>query len=375
LALTLKALNLWFDLIVWQLHGINYCKMERYVKKILFTVGSYNQVTQMHAIASHLPEYDCYFSQFYSDNFVLQSLVKAGAADHTILSGGFKNSSDRYLQQNGLKNDYQQLVYNNHYDLAVVCSDLLVPKSIRKTKTVWVQEGMTDRLTPWSKVVKWLDMPRYWAFNTSLNGTSDLCDIYCVASEGYKDYFKKLGTDPAKLIVTGMPNFDNVEAFAHNSFPHRHFVLVATSDIRECTGIENRPQFIRKCVAIANGRQLIFKLHPNERKERALREIRENAPEALVYTDGNINHMIFHCEELITQYSTVVYVGIALGKKVHSFFDVDDLRKKAPIQNSGRSAEHIAEVCRRYIETKKSKQQFLTQELPTVEASYQKIAC
>jgi hypothetical protein len=106
------------------------------LKKILFTVGSYNQVTQMHAIASHLPEYDCYFSQFYSDNFVLQSLVKAGAADHTILSGGFKNSSDRYLQQHGLKNDYQQLAYDNHYDLAVVCSDLLVPKSIRKTKTV-----------------------------------------------------------------------------------------------------------------------------------------------------------------------------------------------------------------------------------------------
>jgi hypothetical protein len=266
-------------------------------------------------------------------------------------------------------------VYKNHYDLAVVCSDLLVPNSIRGTKTLWVQEGMTDRLTPLSNVVKALDMPRYWAFNTSLNGTSNLCDVYCVASEGYKDHFKKLGSDPAKFIVTGMPNFDNVEALSRSTFPHRHFVLVATSDIRECTGFENRPQFIRHCLAIANGRQLIFKIHPNERKERALREIKENAPDALVYMDGNINDMIVHCEELITQYSTVVYVGIALGKKVHSFFDLDDLRKKAPVQNGGRSAEHIAEIARRYVETNKSKRQFLEQELPTIEASYQKIAC
>ena len=328
----------------------------------------------MHAIASHLPEYDCYFSQFYSDNFILQSLVKAGAAEHTILSGGFKSSSDNYLNQHGLKNDYRQVNYHNTYDLAVVCSDLLVPTSIRKTKTIWVQEGMTDRLTPWSKLIKAIDLPRHWAFNTSLNGTSNLCDIYCVASEGYKKHFQSLGTDSAKLIVTGMPNFDNVEAFGYNNFPHRNFVLVATSDIRECMGFENRPAFIRNCVSTANGRQLIFKLHPNELKERAIREIKENAPDTMIFSDGNINHMIFHCEELITQYSTVVYVGIGLGKKVHSFFDLNDLRKKSPVQNGGRSAAHIAEICRRYIESNKSEKGFL-QELPSIEAHYQKIAC
>lgn len=344
------------------------------MRKILFTVGSYNQVTQMHAIASHLPEYDCYFSQFYSDNFILQSLVKAGVADHTILSGGFKSSSDQYLEKHNLKNDYRQGRYNNQYDLAVVCSDLLVPNSIRGTKTVWVQEGMTDRLTPWSKVVKAIDLPRYWAFNTSLNGTSNLCDVYCVASEGYKKHFQSLGTDSAKLIVTGMPNFDNVEALSCNDFPHRNFVLVATSDIRECMGLENRPAFIRNCVHIANGRPLIFKLHPNEIKERAIREIEENAPGAMILTEGNINHMIVHCEELITQYSTVVYVGIGLGKKVHSFFDLNELKKKSPVQNGGRSAAHIAEICRRYIESNKSQQEFL-QELPSIEEHYQKIAC
>ena len=233
----------------------------------------------MHAIASHLPEYDYYFSQFYSDNFILQSLVKAGVAGHTILSGGFKSSSDQYLEKHNLKNDYCQAAYNNQYDLAVVCSALLVPTSIWKTKTVWVQGGMTDRLTPWSKVVKAIDLPRYWAFNTSLNGTSNLCAIYCAASEGYKNHFQSLGTDTLKLIVTGMPNLDNVEALAYNNFHHRNFVLVATSDIRECMGFENRPGFIRHCVSTTNGRPLIFNIHPNEKKERAIRKIKETAPD------------------------------------------------------------------------------------------------
>lgn len=346
------------------------------MKKILFTVGSLNQTTQMHAIASHLPEYDCYFSQFYSDNPIIQYFVSKGIANHTILSGQFKEKADSYLRQHQLKNDYAQSVYNNQYDLVVVCSDLLVPTSIRKTKSIWVQEGMTDPITPLSRIVKALDLPRYWAMNTSLNGTSNLCDIYCVASEGYKEHFQKLGTEDSKLVVTGMSNFDNVAALAYNNFPHRNYVLVATSDIRECLGFENRVAFIRKTVATANGRTLIFKLHPNEKKERAIREIKENTPPGtLIYTDGNINHMIYHCDELITQYSTVVYVGLALGKKVHSYFNMDELRKKTPIQNEGKSAAHIAEICRRYIEYPNSLQQFLKYELPSIEANYQKIAC
>lgn len=330
----------------------------------------------MHAIASHLPEYDCYFSQFYSDDPLIRYFVTKGVADHTILGGQFRQNTDAYLRQHQLKNDYAQSVYNNHYDLAVVCSDLLVPNSIRKTKSIWVQEGMTDPITPLSRIVNALDLPRYWAMNTSLNGTSNLCDIYCVASEGYKEHFKKLGTEEAKLIVTGMVNFDHVASLAYNNFPHRHYVLVATSDIRECMGFDNRPAFIRRAVEIANGRTLIFKLHPNEKKERAIREIKEHAPAGtLIYTDGNINHMIYHCEELITQYSTVVYVGLALGKKVHSYFNMDELRKKTPIQNEGKSAAHIAEICRRYIEYPQSLSQFLENELPTIQANCQKIAC
>jgi hypothetical protein len=56
--------------------------------------------------------------------------------------------------------------------------------------------------------------------------------------------------------------------------------------------------------------------------------------------------MIANCCELITQYSTVVYVGLALGKKVHSYFDLDELKRLAPIQNGGTSAANIAKICR-----------------------------
>jgi hypothetical protein len=346
------------------------------VKKILFTVGSFNQVTQMHAISKHLPEYDCYFSQFYSENPIINLAIRTGATKTTILGGQFRKRSEEYLAFHRLKNDYAQKQFKNQYDLAVVCSDLLVPMSIRSTKSIWVQEGMTDPVTLLSKVVKAFDMPRYLAGNTSLNGTSNLCDIYCVASEGYREQFEKLGADHSKMVVTGMPNFDNIVPTTSSDFTHKNFVLVATSDIRECFGFDNRPKFIRNCVAIANGRPLIFKLHPNEKKERAIREIRENAPlDTVIYTEGNINNMIVHCEELITQYSTVVYIGLAMNKKVHSYFNLEELKRKAPIQNGGRSAQHIAEICRNYIEHRGTLREFLNHQLPSFEAEYQKIAC
>ena len=48
------------------------------------------------------------------------------------------------------------------------------------------------------------------------------------------------------------------------------------------------------------------------------------------------------------QYSTLAYVGLALGKEVHSYFDLDDLRRLMPDQH-GRAAEKIARVCREVV--------------------------
>jgi len=318
-------------------------------QKILFTIGSNNQTTQMHQIAMQLPEFDCYFSQLYDIGPIVGLAYKLGVFEQTIFSGHFKRESEQYLAEHHLPNDYKMEMHNDEYALVVMCSDMIMAKNIRHKKTVWVQEGMTDRRTPWSRVVKTIGLPPYLALNTALNGSSNVCDIYCAASEGYKQQFARLGTDERKIAVTGIPNFDNAKQYLNNDFPYKDFVLVATTDTRETMKIDNRKKFIRNCAKIANGRQLIFKLHPNEKVKRATEEIMGYAPDSLVFTSGNINHMIANCDELITQFSSCVYIGIALGKKVYSNFNVDELYRLAPIQNDGSSARNIADICRGYV--------------------------
>ena len=69
-----------------------------------------------------------------------------------------------------------------------------------------------------------------------------------------------------------------------------------------------------------------------------------------MFTDANTNHLIANCDVLITQWSTVVYVGLALGKECHSYFDLGELMRLAPLQSGGRSAAHIAAVCEELLE-------------------------
>jgi CDP-Glycerol:Poly(glycerophosphate) glycerophosphotransferase len=329
-------------------------------KRILFIVGSPNQTTQMHQIAQHLPEYDCWFSQYYDSNPFINLLVEWGLADNTILAGNFKKKADQYLKEHQLQVDYQGRRFE--YDLVVTCSDLIVPRNVRATKSIWVQEGMIDPMNVLSHLIKALGLPRYLPGNTSLNGSSDLCDIYCTASEGYREFFAKMGTSFHKLLVTGIPNYDNLRTALHNHFPHHNYVMVATTDMRETYRYENRVAFIKHCVEIAGDRQLLFKLHPNENYQRALSEIRQYAPaDTLVFQEGNTNEMIANCQELITQYSTVVYTGIALGKKVHSYFDLDTLLAQTPVQNGGISASNIAEIARLFVEFEGPKSEFLNQ--------------
>jgi hypothetical protein len=333
-----------------------YCSVQYVInmkKKILFIVGSMNQTSQMHQIADQLSDCDCWFSQFFTDYPIVNAIIRhTSFLDSTIFAGQFKANSEKYLLRNGLQIDYQ--AKKNKYDLVVYCSDLHIPKRMKENKIVWVQEGMTDKRTLLSRIIKALPLPPALSGDTSLNGTSNICDIYCAASEGYKRQFARSGTDPRKIIVTGIPNYDNVRQFLYNDFPHKNYVMAATTDMRETYRKENRPAFIKKAVKIADGRRLLFKLHPNEKFERAEAEIIKYAPKGtLIYHGGNTNHMIANCSELITQYSTVVYVGMALGKKVHSYFNLDELRRLAPIQNNGMSAINIATICRNFIENNK----------------------
>lgn len=327
-------------------------------KKVLFITGSSNQTSQMHQIASELPDMDCWFSQLFTDSRIGNFLLhRTSMFNSVIMSDKFRLRSEDYLKQHDLQIDYRARL--NTYDLVVYCSDMIIPARMRNCKTVWVQEGMVDRYTIVSKIVKKLGLPPSLCGNTSLNGSSNVCDIYCAASQGYKKYFAQKGTDSNKIVVTGMPNYDDLEQFLNNDFPHRNYVMVATTDMRETFRFENRPAFIREAVQIANGRPLLFKLHPNENFERAEIEIRQHAPaDTMIYKSGNTNHMIANCSELITQYSTVVYTGIALGKKVHSWFDLEQLEQLCPEQNGGMSAQTIAGICRRYLKYNGNKADF-----------------
>lgn len=317
-------------------------------KKVLLICGSYNQTTMMHKISSYLKDYDCYFTPYYSDGFI-NVMVKAGLLDFTILgrNSEFQKQTEDYLQLNELCIDYAGS--NNDYDLVLTCSDLIIPQNIKQKKLILVQEGMTDPENFMYYVVKTLKLPRYFA-STSTTGLSDAYDSFCVASEGYKKLFIKKGVRPEKLRVTGIPNFDNAADYLKNNFPHKEYCLVATSDTRETFKYENRKKFILDSLKIADGRQMIFKLHPNENRDRSTREINKYAPQAMVYSNGNTNHMIANCDVLVTKYSSVVYIGLALGKEVHSYFDLDMLKELTPLQNGGKSAQNIANVCMEYLQ-------------------------
>jgi len=314
-------------------------------KKILFIGGSLNMTRMTHAVARHLAdEFECWFSPFYSDGLYDILASHSHLLDFTVLGGNFRRQTDAYLRQHDLPIDYRGAA--REYDLYVATTDLYVPRNLRRERPfILIQEGMTDPEGFMYHMVKWFRLPRYLA-STSTNGLSHQYQYFCVASEGYRDFFIRKGVRPEKLIVTGIPNFDNIATNLDNDFPQRGYVLVATSDARETYKLDNRRKFLRQAMDIAAGRPMIFKLHPNENFKRATREIREVVGDVPIYTDGNIDHMIANCETLICQYSTVVYVGIALGKEVYSYFDVDTLRRLTPLQNGGQSGRNIAQVCR-----------------------------
>ncbi len=315
-------------------------------KKILFICGSLNQTTIMHQIARNLADYHCWFTPYYGDG-IIRILTERGMLGFTVLGGRFKHQTDSYLLEHQVNIDYRGRM--NNYDLVVTCQDLIIQKNIRHKKIVLVQEGMTDPENIMYHLVRKLKLPRYLA-STATTGLSHAYEKFCVASEGYREHFLRKGVKPEKLAVTGIPNFDHAQQYLKNDFPFSNHVLVATSDTRETFKWDNRKKFIRRVLSIADGRQLIFKLHPNENAGRSAREIEKIVPHAMIFHEGDINPMIANCDVLVCQYSSAAYIGLALGKEVYSYFDIDMLKKLLPVQNGGTSAQNIAGICRSYLE-------------------------
>ncbi len=324
------------------------------MKKILFICGSLNQTTQMHQIAKHLMKtYDCYFTHYYADG-IEHAAAKMGWLNFTVLGGRHWRETDDYFRRNKLKVDPRG--EGHEYDLVFTCSDLIVQKNIRNKRLILVQEGITEPEGIVYQLVRWLGLPRYIA-NTATNGLSNAYDLFCVASEGYAEHFIRKGVKPEKIAVTGIPNFDHMLQFKQNDFSMHDYVLVATSPLRETFRLDNRAAFIKRCVQIAGKRKLIFKLHPLENAPRAIREISKYAPEAMVFTHGNVSHMIANAATVITQQSTATFVAVALGKEVYTNLNLAELKHLMPIQNGGTSATQIAQLSLRLFHAPKREAQ------------------
>jgi hypothetical protein len=314
----------------------------RQARCILLIVGTHNQTTQMHQIAQELPDLRCAFTPYFADGLE-ECLRRAGLAEATVLGARHRQRCLDYLRDHDLEVDLAGS--RGRYDLVLSCSDLLVPRSVRRQRLVLVQEGILDATGPSLPLVQRLRFLPRWLAGTAASGLSLAYERFCVASPGYRDHFVSLGVPGERIAVTGIPNFDDCARYLSNDFPHRGFALACTSDARETLVWEDRPAFLRRCVEIAAGRALFVKLHPNENAARARREIARWAPKARVFDSGSAEEMIANCDVLITKYSSTTFVGLALGKEVHSELDLDELRGLMPLQNRC-AAPNIAQVCR-----------------------------
>ena len=314
--------------------------------RILFICGSMNQTTQMHQISLHLTEFQQAFTPYYCDG-IHELFRRMGLMDFTIIGDKLAGRCRRYLEEQHLLIDYQGR--NGPYDLVLTCSDVYQQRNLRHSPVVLVQEGITDPESFAYRLVTRCRALPLWLAGTAATGLSDAYLHFCVASEGYRDLFIRRGARPEKLVVTGIPNFDDCQRYRSNDFPHKHYVLVCTSPLREVFRGEDRRAFIQRAVEIAGGRPLIFKLHPNEHAARAIREIARDAPDALVLATGCAEEMIANCDVLVTRFSSTAFVGLALGKETYSDVDMDEMRRLMPVQNTS-AASNIAAVCRAVLE-------------------------
>jgi len=315
-------------------------------RRVFFICGSLNQTTQMHQIADRLADCESWFSPYYGDAYITR-LRQLGLVERTIAGRRLRQVCLDYLAEQRLAVDLDG--QRGGYDLVVTCSDVVVPRNVRGKPMLVVQEGILDPDNYFWPLVRRFPgyLPR-WLVGTAATGLSGQYERFCVASEGYREHFIANGAPPERVVVTGMPNFDNCVRFRDNDFPLHGYALACTSDARETFKLDDRRGFIRRAVELAGNRELIFKLHPNEHVARAKAEISTWAPNSRVFSSGPTEAMIANCDVLITQFSSVVFVGLALGKQVHSYHPLDMLERLMPVQNRS-AARNIAHECRQLL--------------------------
>ncbi len=266
-------------------------------QNILLICGTLTQTKAMLAIGEQLDDHHCYYTPFYCDGHLLAA-SKKGWLDFTAVAGPLRERTMGHLRDARVAIDDRG--EGRTYDLVITCTDLVIQQNIKGQRIVLVQEGLTEPegLLYW--MVKHLGVPRVFA-NTAAFGLSDEYEVFCVASDGARELFLRKGIRPEKMVVTGIPNFDNVRTYLDNDFPHRNYVLVCTSNARETFKRDNRMRFLRRAIAIAGTRPILFKLHPAERHDRAIREITSLVADPLIYRDGNCEHMIANSTAVVAQ--------------------------------------------------------------------------
>ena len=317
-------------------------------KKILFYCGSANQTSQLFQVSQFLQdEYDCWFSPAYFDDW--QNLVmRMGLLEMSIVGKRRVNQAIEYLEERNCQIDYR--AKKNQYDMVYLCTDVIQPDAFKKHKKIVVQEGFVlpeDWRAPIIKRMSWV----YGWADTALTAQTDNYDYFCAAGEGYRQYFIDRGADPDKVLTTGIPNFDDLKHLKNNPLHEKDFVLIITSAIREAAGRENRKKYLKYALDQADGRDLIFKLHPSENHDRAIREIRRLTQEGVILMEGNTEHMIANSAQVVARASTVIMTALALDIPVCSpAYTTEELEQFRPLQNNGRSAEAIADLGKKLIE-------------------------
>src|SRR5262245_39404504 len=109
--------------------------------RALFICGSLNQTTQLEQIASELPEFRPAFSPYYGD-LGIDLGRRLGLLENTIGGNKLRSRAEQYLRQKGLRLDVGG--ERGPYELVVTCSDVIVPRNVRGSRLVAVQEGILD---------------------------------------------------------------------------------------------------------------------------------------------------------------------------------------------------------------------------------------
>jgi hypothetical protein len=268
--------------------------------QVLFILGNHNHNTMLHAVARELPDCDRWFTPYYCDDWTfLDVLRRLRLLEFIPLGHAFREECLHDCASHGLPVDVGGK--RGGYDLVVTCSDLVVPRNVRNERLVCVQEGMLDPKGFWYRVREHLPSLPRWAAATASTGSSCLYDRYCLASNGYVEEFVARGAPGHRLVVTGMPNFDDFAAHG-----------------------------------------------------RAVAEVKRLAPAATYLTDGSRGsgeELAANCEALITEWSTLAFIGLAFGKETYSYRDLEEVRRLLPLQH-GRAAKNIADVCREVLAMK-----------------------